>query len=78
VILSAVYALSLYRRVIFGEITNPALATITDLDKREMADLRPADHRHPLCSASIRIAIFDVTAASVDQLVGAYRAATGG
>jgi NADH-quinone oxidoreductase subunit M len=26
VILSAVYALTLYRRVIFGEITNPALA----------------------------------------------------
>src|SRR4051794_36192869 len=36
VILSAMYALTLYRRVIFGEMTNPALAQITDLDKREI------------------------------------------
>jgi NADH-quinone oxidoreductase subunit M len=36
VIFSAVYALTLYRRVMFGEIVNPELKTITDLDKREI------------------------------------------
>ncbi len=36
VIFSAVYALSLYRRAIFGEMTNPKLATITDLEQREI------------------------------------------
>ncbi len=37
VILSAVYMLTMYRRVVFGEITNPKLAAITDLDWREVA-----------------------------------------
>ena len=36
VILSAVYALTLYRNVMFGEITNPALKAITDIDRREL------------------------------------------
>ena len=31
-ILSAVYALSLYRRTVFGEMTNPALAQITKVN----------------------------------------------
>ncbi len=35
VILSAVYALTLYRKVAFGELVNPALADIRDLDARE-------------------------------------------
>jgi NADH-quinone oxidoreductase subunit M len=35
VILSAVYALTLYRKVSFGTITNPKLAGILDLDARE-------------------------------------------
>ena len=38
VIFSAVYALSLYRRVIFGEMTNEKLFDITDLDWREVAN----------------------------------------
>src|SRR6202012_2277741 len=36
VIFSAVYALTLYRRVMFGEITNLQLAAITDLELREV------------------------------------------
>ena len=40
-ILSAVYALTLYRNVMFGEITNPALIDITDIDKRELAFFVP-------------------------------------
>jgi NADH-quinone oxidoreductase subunit M len=35
VIFSAVYALTLYRKVAFGKIENPQLATITDLNARE-------------------------------------------
>jgi NADH-quinone oxidoreductase subunit M len=41
VILSAGYALWLYKRVVFGEMTNPALKSITDLDRREIAILAP-------------------------------------
>mgnify|MGYP003508427909 CR=1 FL=1 len=41
VILSAAYALWLYRRVVFGEIEKPALQTISDLNRREMLILAP-------------------------------------
>jgi NADH-quinone oxidoreductase subunit M len=77
VILSAVYALTLYKRVMFGEITNPQLANITDLDWREVAIFVP------LIVSTLFLgvyphSIFQYTGASVDALVGAYRAATGG
>ncbi len=41
VIFSAVYALTLYRKVMFGEITNPKLKTITDMNGREIAVFVP-------------------------------------
>ena len=41
VILSAAYALWLYRRVMFGELVKPELKDIADLDRREMAILVP-------------------------------------
>ncbi len=47
VILSAAYALWLYRKVIFGALDKPTLAAITDLDCREIITLAPlvgADH----------------------------------
>jgi NADH-quinone oxidoreductase subunit M len=77
VILSAVYALSLYRRVVFGELTNPKLADITDLDWREVAIFAP------LIAATLYLGIapnsvFNLTQTSVDHLVTVYRAATGG
>ena len=77
VILSAVYALSLYRRVVFGEITNPALAEIKDLNWREVAIFAP------LIIGTLYLdiypaAVFDITQASVDNLVAVYRAAAGG
>ena len=77
VILSAVYALSLYRRVIFGEITNPKLSEINDLDWREVAIFAP------LIASTLYLGlqpnvIFDLTGASVDQLVRVYQAAIGG
>jgi NADH-quinone oxidoreductase subunit M len=77
VILSAVYALSLYRRVVFGTMTNPALAGITDVDWREIAIFVPLI----LSTLALGVypnAVFHITGASVDALVGAYRAASGG
>jgi NADH-quinone oxidoreductase subunit M len=41
VILSAAYALWLYRRVVFGTLTRPALQAIPDLNRREIAILAP-------------------------------------
>jgi NADH-quinone oxidoreductase subunit M len=41
VILSAAYALWVYRRVIFGQLEKPALAHIADLTGREFAILAP-------------------------------------
>ncbi|WP_108051947.1 NADH-quinone oxidoreductase subunit M [Bosea sp. 124] len=41
VILSAGYALWLYRRVVFGELVKPELKDIMDLDRREMVILAP-------------------------------------
>jgi NADH-quinone oxidoreductase subunit M len=76
VILSAVYMLTLYRRVVFGEIVNPKLAAITDLDRREVLIFAP------LVIATLYLgvvpnSVFDLTAASVDRLVATYQAAVG-
>ncbi|THD59734.1 NADH-quinone oxidoreductase subunit M [Phenylobacterium sp.] len=77
VIFSAVYALSLYRRVVFGTITNPKLDGIGDLDWREVAIFAP------LIAATLVLgvqpgAVFNLTQASVDHLVSAYQSAIGG
>jgi len=77
VILSAVYALSLYRRVVFGEITNPALAQISDLTWRELVVFTP------LILSTLYLGVqpdvvFNITGPSVDALVGAWRAAIAG
>jgi len=77
VILSAVYALTLYRRVVFGELVNPKLAGITDLDWREVAIFAP------LVIGTLILGVypnyvFNLTSASVDHLVTVYRAAIGG
>ena len=76
VILSAVYALTVYRNVAFGELTNPALAAIADLDRRELLVFVP------LIVATLWLGlqpglVFNVTDASLTHLVGAYHAAIG-
>ncbi len=76
VILSAVYALTLYRRIVFGELTNPALATIGDMGGREMLVFAP------LILATLVLGfqpglVFSFTNASTVHLVDAFRAATG-
>jgi NADH-quinone oxidoreductase subunit M len=72
VIFSAVYALTLYRRVMFGEVTNPKLAAITDLNWREVVVFSP------LILGTLALGlqpglVFNITAASVDKLVDAYK-----
>jgi NADH-quinone oxidoreductase subunit M len=71
IILSAAYALWLYRRVIFGKLEKPALANILDLGPREVAIMAP------LVILTIGLGVFpkpimDVTAVSVDKLVADY------
>jgi NADH-quinone oxidoreductase subunit M len=41
VILSAAYALWLYRRVVYGKLDKPALQGITDLNRREIITFAP-------------------------------------
>lgn len=77
VIFSAVYALTLFRNVMYGQITNPALENITDIDKRELLLFVP------LVIGTIGLgiypnAILDITGPSVEALTTAYRAAIGG
>jgi NADH-quinone oxidoreductase subunit M len=74
VILSAAYALYLYRRVAFGVLDKPALAGMKDLDAREMALL------FPLVVLTVWYgikpgAILDASAASIDLLIKNYDAA---
>ncbi len=76
VILSAVYMLSLYRRVVMGTISNPKLDAITDLENREIAIFTP------LIVATLYLgvapnSVFSLTGASVDHLVAVYQAAIG-
>ena len=74
VILSASYALWLYRRVIFGALDKESLKGLLDLSRREQLIL------YPLIILTIFFGvypapIFDATAASVDLLVNNYSAA---
>jgi len=74
VILSAAYALFLYRRVVFGALVKPALQTIEDLTAREKALLIP------LVAATIILGVypkpvFDVTTPAVAKLVADTKAA---
>ncbi|WP_454287411.1 NADH-quinone oxidoreductase subunit M [Rhizobium arsenicireducens] len=74
VILSAAYALWLYRRVVFGALEKESLKGLLDLSVREKFIL------YPLIALTIFFGvypapIFDATAASVDLLVNNYEAA---
>ncbi|MBI4047937.1 MAG: NADH-quinone oxidoreductase subunit M, partial [Devosia nanyangense] len=76
VILSAAYALYLYRRVIFGALTKESLMGIMDLDWKEAAILIP------LAVLTIFYGIYpapilDATRSAVDLLVTNYSAAVG-
>jgi NADH-quinone oxidoreductase subunit M len=75
IILSAAYALWLYRRVIFGELEKASLQSITDLEPREAVFMAS------LVLATIFFGfypkpVFDVTGASTAHLVELHRAGT--
>jgi NADH-quinone oxidoreductase subunit M len=74
VILSAAYALFLYRRIIFGTLVKPSLQTIQDLSAREIAILAP------LVVITIALGVYpkpvlDVTTPAVAKLVKDNQAA---
>ena len=76
VILSAGYALWLYRKVIFGALEKPSLKSIKDLDYRELVTLGP------LAVLTILFGVFpkpvlDMSAASVALLITQYQTAIG-
>ena len=75
-VLSAVYALYLYRAIIFGEPTNEKLDDIEDMNKTEILVMAP------LAIFTIILGFYpslvtDVTTASVDHLISNFQAATG-
>lgn len=74
VILSAAYALWLYRKVIFGALTKPALASIRDLTWRESLILAPLVVLTLLFGFYPK-PVLDMSAASVQQLVNNYASA---
>lgn len=74
VILSAVYMLTVYRNVVFGELTNPKLEAITDMNRREWLMFTPLVIG-TLIFGFFSTLITDVTAASVGQLIDNYQAA---
>jgi len=76
VILSAAYALWLYRKVMFGKLQKPSLAGILDLEAREILVLAP------LVILTILFGIYpkpvlDLSQASVTTLVENYHQALG-
>jgi NADH-quinone oxidoreductase subunit M len=76
VILSACYALWLYRKVIFGRLTKPSLAGILDLDGREMLVLAPLVILTILFGIYPK-AVLDISQASVTALIDNYHQALG-
>jgi NADH-quinone oxidoreductase subunit M len=74
VILSAGYALWLYRRVVFGDLIKEALKSITDMDRREKVIFAP------LIAMTLILGVYpslvtDIIGPSVSALVSDYQAA---
>ena len=74
-IFSAVYALHLYREVIFGEQKNPDLDDIKDINIRELIVLTPLAFLTILFGVYPSL-ITDITAVSVENLIINFNAAT--
>jgi NADH-quinone oxidoreductase subunit M len=75
-ILSACYALWLYRKIIFGTLERPALFSIRDIGWREIAIMTP------LIALTIVLGVYpkpvlDLSSASVAQLIDNYQHALG-
>jgi NADH-quinone oxidoreductase subunit M len=77
VILSATYALTLYRRMMFDPLTNPKLETITDLEPRETAIFTPLI----IGTVALGLApwlVLNLTTASAAKYVALYQMFGGG
>ena len=74
IILSASYALYLYRRIVFGALVKPSLQAITDLSAREVALLAPLVIITILMGVYPR-PIMNVTSVSVSNLIEQHRIA---
>jgi NADH-quinone oxidoreductase subunit M len=74
VILSACYALYLYKRMIFGELEKPSLKAITDMNVREIMIMAPLVFL-TLLFGFYPAPVLSVTAVSVAKLVSTYEAA---
>jgi NADH-quinone oxidoreductase subunit M len=74
VILSACYALWLYRRVVFGELEKQSLKSILDLSRREIAILAPLVLL-AIVFGFYPAPVMTVTSAAVDNLIANYEAA---
>ena len=73
-ILSAAYALYLYRRMIFGELERPSLMAIKDMNLREIAVMGPLVFL-TILFGFYPAPLLDVTAISVKKVVQNYEAA---
>ncbi len=77
VIFSAVYMLSLYRRVAFGEITNPDVAKLKDMTALEYATLVPLVVATILFGIAPSL-IFDVTESASARVLDLFNISFGG
>jgi NADH-quinone oxidoreductase subunit M len=71
IILSALYALTLYRHIIFGKLEKPSLAKIADMNPREIAVMAP------LVILTIVLGfypkpVFDTTSGAVKAMIAPY------
>ena len=74
VILSAAYALWLYRRVVLGDLIKESLKSITDMDRRERAIFAPLVVMTLLLGVYPAL-VLDITGPSVAALLDNYTAA---
>ncbi len=74
VILSAVYALTLYRRVVFGKIEKPSLAGISDMSAREIGIMAPLVVLTLLFGFYPK-PVFDTASGAVNAMIAPYREA---
>ncbi len=76
VILSACYALWLYRKMVFGKLEKPKLQSIRDMDAREIGIFAPLVILTLLFGFWPK-PVLDMSSASVDALVAQYQTAIG-
>jgi NADH-quinone oxidoreductase subunit M len=76
VILSAAYALYLYRRVVFGDLIKESLKSITDMDSREKLVIAPLV-LFTLLLGIYPALVLDIIGPSVEALVHNFETVVG-